>query len=189
MVTKGLDFKNVGLVGVINADPLLFFPDFRAHERAFQLLTQVSGRAGRSAQRGKVLIQSFSPKHPVLQQVIQANFDAMYRQQLQERQTFHYPPFHRLIRLSVKARDYQKAEMAAQWLADVLRQNLNNPVLGPVDPMVARVRNQYIKQILLKYPNNSLRRPIKEVLSKTLKSLASIGKFRSVKISVDIDPV
>ena len=188
MVTKGLDFKNVGLVGVINADPLLFFPDFRAHERAFQLLTQVAGRAGRSSEQGKVLIQSFSPAHPVLQQVIQTNYEALYTQQIHERRTFDYPPFFRLIRISLKARDYQKAQQAAQWLHDVLAQHLTTPILGPVDPVVARVRNQYIKQLLLKYPDNTSRKHIKDVLSKALKSIEAIGQFRSVKINIDVDP-
>lgn len=188
MVTKGLDFKNVGLVGVINTDPLLFFPDFRAHERAFQLLTQVAGRAGRSSTRGRVLLQTFSPEHPVLQQVIQNNYEALYAQQISERKTFDYPPFYRLIRISLKARDFQKVEQAAQWLANVLNQYLSSPVLGPVDPVVARVRNQYIKQLMIKYPDNTQRKQIKENLSRALKSLEAVGQFRAVKVNVDIDP-
>lgn len=188
MVTKGLDFKAVGLVGVINTDPLLFFPDFRAHERAFQLLTQVAGRAGRSATSGKVLLQTFSPAHPVLQQVLNNNYDALYTQQLNERKTFEYPPFYRLIRIALKARDYQKVNQAAQWLADVLAQHLNSPVLGPVDPAVARVRNQFIKQILLKFPDNASRSQVKDIVSSALKSFEAVGHFRSVKISLDIDP-
>ena len=188
MVTKGLDFKNVGVVGVINADSLLFFPDFRAHERAFQLLTQVAGRAGRSREQGRVMIQSFSPAHPVLQHVIQADYEALYAQQIHERKTFEYPPFFRLIKVSLKSRDYQKAQQAAQWLHDVLSQHLTTPILGPVDPMVARVRNEYIKQLMLKYPDNSSRKYIKDVLSNALKSIEVIGQFRSVKINVDVDP-
>ena len=188
MVTKGLDFKNVGLVGVINTDPLLFFPDFRAHERAFQLLTQVAGRAGRSSTRGRVLLQTFSPEHPVLQQVIQNNYEALYAQQISERKTFDYPPFYRLIRISLKARDFQKVEQAAQWLANVLNQYLPSPVLGPVDPVVARVRNQYIKQLMIKYPDNAQRKQIKDNLSRALKSLEAVGQFRAVKVNIDIDP-
>jgi primosomal protein N' (replication factor Y) len=188
MVTKGLDFKNVGLVGVINTDPLLFFPDFRAHERAFQLLTQVAGRAGRSSTRGRVLLQSFSPEHPVLQQVIQNNYEALYTQQISERKTFDYPPFYRLIRISLKARDFQKVEQASQWLANVLNQYLPTPVLGPVDPVVARVRNQYIKQLMIKFPDNTQRKQIKENVSRALKSLEAVGQFRAVKVNVDIDP-
>ena len=188
MVTKGLDFKNVGLVGVINADSLLFFPEFRAHERAFQLLTQVAGRAGRSATRGKVLIQTFSPQHPVLQQVLFADYNALYEQQIKERKSFDYPPFYRLIRISLKARDYQRVDQAAQWLFDVLNQQVSVPVLGPVDPLVARVRNQYIKQILIKFPDNRSRQYMKGVLQKVLKSFDAVGQFRSVKIVVDVDP-
>ena len=188
MVTKGLDFKNVGLVGVINTDPLLFFPDFRAHERAFQLLTQVAGRAGRSSTQGRVLLQTFSPEHPVLQQVIQNNYAALYAQQISERKPFDYPPFYRLIRISLKARDFQKVDQAAQWLANVLNQYLPTPVLGPVDPVVARVRNQYIKQLMIKYPDNAQRKQVKENLSRALKSLDAVGQFRAVKVNVDIDP-
>ena len=188
MVTKGLDFKNVGLVGVVSADSLLFFPDFRAHERAFQLLTQVAGRAGRSATRGKVLIQTFSPQHPVLQQVLHSNYDALYQQQIEERLSFDYPPFYRLIRLSLKARDYQRLSQAAQWLCDVLNQQLSVAVLGPVDPLVARVRNQYIKQLLIKFPDNNTRQHVKQLLEKALKSFDAIGQFRSVRVGVDVDP-
>lgn len=188
MVTKGLDFKNVGLVGVINTDPLLFFPDFRAHERAFQLLTQVAGRAGRSSTKGKVLLQTFSPEHPVLQQVIHNNYEGLYAQQISERKNFDYPPFYRLIRISLKARDYQKVDQAAQWLVDVLNQYLSSPVLGPVDPVVARVRNQYIKQLMIKYPDTSQRKKIKEQVSRALKSFAAVGQFRAVGVNIDIDP-
>ena len=188
MVTKGLDFKNVGLVGVINTDPLLFFPDFRAHERAFQLLTQVAGRAGRSSVAGRVLMQTFSPEHPVLQQVLQSNYNGMYQQQIQERKNFDYPPFFRLIRLSLKARDYQKTAQAAQWLYDVLSQTIHTPILGPVEPAIGRVRNQYIQQLMLKFPDNSGRKQLKELLNRAMKSFAAVGQFRSVKISVDIDP-
>lgn len=188
MVTKGLDFKSVGLVGVINTDPLLFFPDFRAHERAFQLLTQVAGRAGRSSTQGRVLLQTFSPEHPVLQQVIQNNYAALYAQQISERKTFDYPPFYRLIRITLKARDFQKVDQAAQWLANVLNQYLPIPVLGPVDPVVARVRNQYIKQLMIKYPDNTQRKQIKENVSRALKSFEAVGQFRAVKVNIDIDP-
>lgn len=189
MVTKGLDFKSVGLVGVVNADSLLFFPDFRAHERAFQLLTQVAGRAGRSATQGKVLIQTFSPTHPVLQQVLQSNYQALYQQQVEERQCFHYPPFYRLIRISLKARDYQRVDQAAQWLFDVLNQHLSGRILGPVDPFVPRIRNLYIKQLMIKFPDNPSRQEIKHRLAKALKSFEAIGQFRSVRVSVNIDPV
>lgn len=188
MVTKGLDFKSVGLVGVINADPLLFFPDFRAHERAFQLLTQVAGRAGRSSEKGRVLIQSFSPQHPVLQQVLKADYQALYTQQLQERKTFDYPPFYRLIRVALKARDYQRVDQAAHWLVSLLQQHLTTPILGPVDPLVGRVRNQYIKQILLKFPDNNNRLFVKDTLSKSIKSMESIGQFRAVRVNIDVDP-
>ena len=151
-------------------------------------MTQVAGRAGRSSTQGRVLLQTFSPEHPVLQQVIQNNYAALYAQQISERKTFDYPPFYRLIRITLKARDFQKVDQAAQWLANVLNQYLPTPVLGPVDPVVGRVRNQYIKQLMIKYPDNALRKQIKENLSRALKSLDAVGQFRAVKVNVDIDP-
>ena len=152
------------------------------------MLSQVAGRSGRSKEQGRVLIQTFTPDHPVLQQVVKANYSALYNQQIKERKTFDYPPFYRLIRISLKARDYQKVDRASQWLFALLEQHLNTPILGPVDPVVGRVRNQYIKQILLKFPDNTAREFVKKTLAKSMKSMESIGQFRSVKINVDIDP-
>lgn len=189
MVTKGLDFKHVGLVGVIQADSLLFYPDFRAHERAFQLLTQVAGRAGRLEGQSKVMIQSFSPQHPVLQKVVKSNYAALYEKELIERKTFDYPPFFRLIRITLKARDYARVEQASKWMVDVLQHHLVYTVLGPVDPMIPRIRNQYLKQLMIKFPASAARNPIKNTLTRTLQSFETIGSFRSVKVNIDVDPV
>ena len=188
MVTKGLDFKHVGLVGVINADPMLYFPDFRSHERAYQMLTQVAGRAGRSAEKGTVIIQTFSPQHPILQQVRMGNYNELFNTQLKERKAFDYPPYFRLVRIVLRARDYHKVEKAAKWITDVLIQYLTHPVLGPVDPPVARVRTQYLKQILIKFPDDSKRNYSKKIIVKSLKSFDAIGQFRAVKVNVDVDP-
>ncbi len=151
MLTKGLDFRNVTLVGIMNADSMLNFPDFRAHERSYQLIAQVSGRAGRTEKQGKVLVQTYNPYHQILQQVSANKFEEMYKEQLEERRNFKYPPFHRLIRITLKHRDYQKIEEASIWLAKALRQTLGpDAVLGPETPSVARIRNQYRRNVLIK---------------------------------------
>lgn len=188
MITKGLDFKNVGLVGVINADALLFFPDFRAHEKAFQLLTQVAGRAGRYQGESKVMIQSFSPDHMVIKQVKENDYQSLYTQQLHERKTFEYPPFNRLIRLTLRGRDYTTVDQAATWLGGVLHRQISTPILGPVDPSIGRIRNQYHKQILIKFPNQKGRSSIKTNVSRAIKSMEAIGNFRSVRVNIDVDP-
>lgn len=188
MVTKGLDFENVALVGVINADPLLYFPEFRAHERGYQMLSQVAGRSGRSKERGSVLIQTFSPDHEVLQQVIDSNYAALFQSQLVERKKFQYPPFYRLIKITLKARDYHKVDQASQWLANVLHTNLSVEILGPVDPPVGRVRNLFLKQILIKFSSKADRTAVKRNLKMAIKSFESIAAYRAVRLNVDVDP-
>jgi primosomal protein N' (replication factor Y) len=188
MLTKGLDFKNVALVGVLNADPLLNFPEFRAHERSFQMLSQVAGRSGRSNEQGQVLIQTFTPEHPVLIQVIKNNYDALFNSQLRERREYQYPPFYRLIRITLKSKDYNQVDQASQWLVGALNINLKGSVLGPVDPPISRVRNLYHKQLLVKFIDNSSRNKVKEIVVSSLKSFEAIGAYRSVRVSVDVDP-
>jgi primosomal protein N' (replication factor Y) len=188
MLTKGLDFKNVALVGVLNADPLLNFPEFRAHERSFQMLSQVAGRSGRSNEQGQVLIQTFTPEHPVLIQVIKNNYDALFNSQLLERREYQYPPFYRLIRVTLKSKDYNQVDQASQWLVGALNINLKGSVLGPVDPPISRVRNLYHKQLLVKFIDNSSRNKVKEIVVSSLKSFEAIGAFRSIRVSVDVDP-
>ncbi len=188
MLTKGLDFKNVALVGVINADPLLNYPDFRAHERGFQILSQVAGRSGRSKEQGKVMIQTFTPDHTILAQVINNDYDSFFTTQLREREEYQYPPFHRLIRIALKARDYQKADMASQWFANTLALRLKSPILGPVSPAISRIRNQYHKQILIKFTNNTERNKVKEVIKRIIKSFETISGYKGVKVSIDVDP-
>ena len=188
MLTKGLDFKNVALVGVLNADPLLNFPEFRAHERSFQMLSQVAGRSGRSNEQGQVLIQTFTPEHPVLIQVIKNNYDALFNSQLRERREYQYPPFYRLIRITLKSKDYNQVDQASQWLVGALNINLKGSVLGPVDPPISRVRNLYHKQLLVKFIDNSSRNKVKEIVVSSLKSFEAIGAYRSIRVSVDVDP-
>ncbi|MGY5847201.1 replication restart helicase PriA [Salegentibacter sp. HM20] len=188
MLTKGLDFRNVGLVGVMNADNLLNFPDFRAHERSFQLMLQVAGRAGRTKKRGKVLIQSYNPNHQIVQQVSTGDYDGMYKDQLEERYNYKYPPFYRLIRFSLKSRDYSATNEAADWLAQGLRNSFGEMVLGPEFPPVARIRNEYYKNIVLKIPQKQSLGKTKAVVKRLLDSFNAIAPFRKVKVVVNVDP-
>src|SRR5690606_19830096 len=129
MVTKGLDFRNVSLVGIMNADTMLNFPDYRAHERSFQMLTQVAGRAGRTQKRGKVLIQTYNPYHQILQQVTTNDYQGMYAEQLLERGQFGYPPLTKIIKLTLKGRDFNMVNQASDWMATSLRNVLGSGVL------------------------------------------------------------
>jgi len=141
MVTKGLDFRNVRLVGIMNADNMLNFPDFRAHERSFQLMLQVAGRAGRTDARGKVLIQTYNPYHKILQQVSTNDFVSMYQEQMNDRYNYKYPPIYRLIKITLKHKEYNRVNDASDWLAKSLRQVFGEYVLGPEFPPIARIRN------------------------------------------------
>ncbi|HET8838937.1 MAG TPA: primosomal protein N' [Flavobacteriaceae bacterium] len=188
MLTKGLDFRNVDLVAVMNADSLLNFPDFRAHERSFQLLLQVAGRAGRTKKQGKVLIQTYNPFHQILQQVSTGDYLGMYKQQLDERHNFKYPPIYRIIKLSFKGRDFNQVNEASAWFAKALRQTLKENVLGPEFPPIARIRNEYYKNIMLKIPPGQSLKKIKEYLKKVMGSYTAVAAFRRVKIVVTVDP-
>ena len=150
MVVKGLDFKNVLLVGVINADNILNFPDFRAHERSYQMLTQVAGRAGRLDKKGKVIIQTFQPDHPVLLQVLNYDYEQLFQTQKKERINYKYPPFYRMVKITFKCRHYENVNKASDWFSNVLKSSYKGTILGPVFPTIMRVRNQYQKQLIIK---------------------------------------
>lgn len=188
MLTKGLDFRNVSLVGIMNADSMLNIPDFRAFERSYQLIAQVSGRAGRTQKQGKVLVQTYNPYHQILQQVSANKFMAMFEEQLEDRRNFKYPPFYRLIRITLKHRDYQKIEESSVWLAQALRQVLGAAaVLGPETPAVARVRNQYRRNILIKLSRKQNATQVKDAISRVKTSFMAIPQFRSVRLIMDVD--
>lgn len=187
MLTKGLDFRNVALVGVMNADNSLNYPDFRAHEKTYQLMQQVAGRAGRTKKRGKVLIQTYNPYHKILQQVSTNNYAEMFKEQLEERYNFHYPPFYRLIKITLKHKDYNKVNLAADWFAKALRQYFSIPVLGPEYPAVSRVRNQYQKNITVKIPQGHSLVKVKKAIVRTHNSFHSVKDFRAVKTVLNID--
>ena len=188
MLAKGLDFENVSLVGVMNADGMLSFPDFRAHERAFQLMLQVAGRAGRKKKQGKVIVQTYNPYHNTIQQVTRNDYQAMFKEQMYERLNFKYPPFYRLIRLQLKHTDFEKVKNGSEWLATHLRTNIKDIlVLGPQAPTVNRIRNQYIQIILIKLPINKPSNVLKKNIQKSIQSMESIGNYRSVKITISVD--
>ena len=189
MITKGLDFKNVNLVGVLNTDHFLNFPDFRAHEKAFQVLTQVAGRSGRSGQRGKVFLQTYQPEHPIIKNVINNDYDEMYNNQLIERKDYNYPPFVRLIRITLKDKSYEKLNSSSDWINKVMRANYKGIVLGPVYPEVSRIKNKYHKEFLIKLAGLKELNNFRNTFQSILKSFDSISKYRSVRIIVDVDPI
>ncbi len=187
MLSKGLDFANVTLVGVLNADNMLNFPDFRAHERSFQMLTQVAGRAGRDKKRGKVAIQTFNPYHQILQQVTTNDYATMYKEQLDERYQYHYPPFNRLVKITLKHKDYSKVDAASKWLALSLVNSFGDDVLGPSSPAISRIRNQHIKTILIKLTKKHSLHQSKVIIQKIKNSFQSIADYRSVRFNIDVD--
>ena len=189
MVTKGLDFRNVSLVGIMNADTLLNFPDYRAHERSFQLLTQVAGRAGRTKKRGKVLVQTYNPYHQILQQVSNTNFEKMYAEQIYEREQYKYPPELRIIKITLKDKDYNKLNDASQWFANSLRNVLNDTVLGPEFPVVSRIRRLYLKNIILKVVRNKSITQTKNSIKRIEKSFNAISQYKSVKVVYNVDHI
>ena len=187
MLAKGLDFDNVSLVGIMNADNMLYHPDFRAFERSFQMMTQVAGRSGRAEKRGKVIIQAYNPLHNIIQQVTNNDYEGMYKEQLYERKIYYYPPFYRLIKLTLKHRDFEKLKEGSFWLYQVLQQNLTIPVLGPEEPAIGRIRNEYIRTILIKIPGETSLQGTKKTIQKILNSFDLVSQYRTIKVTVNVD--
>ncbi len=187
MLAKGLDFDNVSLVGIMNADNMLYHPDFRAFERSYQMMTQVSGRSGRSEKQGKVIIQTYNPNHNTIQQVVCNDYVAMYEEQMYERQIYKYPPYFKLIKLTLKHRDFDKLKEGSMWLYQVMQQNLGIPVLGPEEPAISRIRNEYIRTIMIKIPQNHSLQGTKKTIQKMLNSFDAVSQYRSIKIVVNVD--
>jgi len=187
MLAKGLHFDKVTLVGILNADNLLNQPNFRAYERAFQMIIQVSGRAGRKDIPGKVIVQTYNPFHNTLQQVLSNDYSSMYNEQIYDRKNFKYPPFFRLIKLTVKHKDFEKLKEGSLWLYNVLQQSLNMPVLGPEEPAISRIRNEYIRTILIKIPSNTHLGNTKQKIQKILMSFEAIAQYRAIKMTVNVD--
>ncbi|MCZ8196002.1 MAG: primosomal protein N' [Flavobacterium sp.] len=187
MLAKGLDFDNVSLVGIMNADNMLYHPDFRAFERSYQMMTQVAGRSGRSEKRGKVVIQTYNPNHNTIQQVTNNDYSGMYKEQLYERSIYKYPPYFRMIKFTLKHRDFDKLKEGSMWLYQVMQQNLSIPVLGPEEPPISRIRNEYIRTIMIKIPQNIPLTPTKKTIQKILNSFETVAQYRAIKIAVNVD--
>lgn len=189
MISKGLDFDKVNLVGIVNADQLLNFPDFRANEKAFQMIEQVAGRAGRRDKKGKVIIQTSNPNHKVLQMVSTHDYLKLYQSEMQERQQFHYPPYYRLIQLTLRSKDEQQVKKAAQHLAIQLKKAIGNKVIGPESPYISKVRNKYLQHLLIKFEREHISpAKIKMALKEQFDELAMHKEFKQVEIIPDVDP-
>jgi primosomal protein N' (replication factor Y) len=187
MLAKGLDFDNVSLVGIMNADNMLYHPDFRAFERSFQMMTQVAGRSGRSEKQGKVIIQTYNPDHNTIQQVTTTNYEGMYKEQLYDRQIYKYPPYFRIIKVTLKHRDFDKLKEGSLWLYQVMQKNLNIPVLGPEEPAISRIRNEYLRTIIIKIPVNISVINTKKTIQKILNSFDAVAQYRAIKVIVNVD--
>jgi primosomal protein N' (replication factor Y) (superfamily II helicase) len=191
MISKGLDFDKVSLVGIFDADRSINFPDFRSHERTFQLLTQVSGRAGRRKTQGKVVIQTADPMQEILQRIVLNDYEGFYENEIAERKKFHYPPFTRIIKVVLKHKEQEKVMQASAQLADILRIEFGEEmILGPQAPLVERVRNLFLQDIILKIPVNTGKlREIKQFIRREMDKIATDKAFKSIRIYADVDPV
>jgi primosomal protein N' (replication factor Y) len=189
MVTKGLDFGNVALVGILHADGMLHYPDFRSWERSYQLMAQVAGRAGRKQKRGRVIIQTFSPTHEVINYVVENNYEGLAAHQLQDRLYFHYPPFYRLIEFTLKGKDFDMLQFASDAFAKALRQHFGDRVLGPKPPPVARVRDEYLRTILIKIEREASSTRVRQILEAEITLFKARKDFAKIRIVPDVDPV
>jgi primosomal protein N' (replication factor Y) len=189
MVAKGLDFGNVTTIGIISADSMLNYPDFRAFERSYQMLSQVSGRAGRRTKQGKVIIQAYDTSHRIISQVVKNDYEGMFDTEILERRNFHYPPLYRLIQINVKHKDLTKLLLIASSLAKILRSQFGDRVLGPEAPMISRIRNYYIQTVLLKVEREGVSiQKIKEALQQILVNFDSLPTNKGVYMHIDVDP-
>ncbi|GHT50774.1 hypothetical protein AGMMS49982_06730 [Bacteroidia bacterium] len=189
MISKGLDFEKVGLVGILNADALMNHPDFRAYERAYQLMSQVSGRAGRRKERGEVILQTSHIDHALIQSVLQQNYTEMYTTQMQERELFRYPPLFRLIHITLKHRLDDTVRDLSEAFAAQLREKLGDRVLGPDRPAVSKIQNLYLRQIVLKVENKVSMTVLREILEAIQANLWAQKAFRYAIVQFDVDPM
>ena len=191
MVSKGLDFDKVNLVGIFDTDRMIHFPNFRSHERAYQLITQVSGRAGRKSKTGQVIIQTNDPTQELLQLVTEGNYRSYYELEIQDRERFHYPPFTRLIAVTFKHRDKQTSFQAADfYYREIIKQLKNQRIIGPVEPVIGKIRNLYLHQITLKLAKQGINLPaVKEYLKSVAKMMNSMPGFKGVGVVFDVDPI
>ena len=188
MISKGLDFEHVNVVGILNADTMLNYPDFRSYERAFQLMAQVAGRAGRKDKQGLVILQTKSPELPVISQVLNNDYEQLYEDQLAERQVFRYPPFYRLIYVYLKHRKEDVIDQAAEMASGLLRAGLGNRVLGPDKPPIARIQTLFIKKIMIKVELSVSMAKVRDYLKGVQRTLLEDARFRSLIVYYDVDP-
>lgn len=189
MVSKGLDFDRVSVVGILNADSMLNYPDFRSYERAFQLMAQVAGRAGRKNGQGVVVLQTKSPDLPLIREVMDNDYLRMYREQMEEREMFRYPPFYRLVYVYLKHRKEDVLDQAADWMAQCLRKGLGERILGPDKPSVARIQTLYIKKIVVKVEQQASMSKVRAYLRSVQQALMEDRRFRSLTVYYDVDPM
>jgi len=189
MISKGFDFKNLTLCGILNADSMLFFPDFRAEERTFQQLTQVSGRTGRTEVRGKVIIQSSNPENQVFTDVANNDYKGFYKRSMSERSRFAYPPYTKLVKIQVKHKDEPLAMRSAFYLANLLRQTFGGGVLGPEPPVISKLQNFYIQEILLKISKKYYGSTAKKIIMENINSTKAVAEKSGLIISVNVDPM
>ena len=189
MVTKGLDFDRVNLVGVFDADRIIHFPDFRSYERAFQLITQVSGRAGRRDSLGQVLIQTHNPKHPIFRQITTHDVIGFLEEQLYDRKQGFYPPYSRVINITLKHKNKSTCERAADQFANHLKTIRDLYVFGPAEPIISKIRNEFIQSIMIKIPRDYGRlSSIKHQIKLQEEALSNEASFRGTKLIFDVDP-
>ena len=189
MVSKGLDFDRVSVVGILNADSMLNYPDFRSYERAFQLMAQVAGRAGRKNKQGLVVLQTKSPDLPLIHQVVANDYNGLYQTQIDERRLFKYPPFYRLIYVYLKHRKEEVLEQAADLMAGYLRNGLGERVLGPDRPPVSRIQTLFIRKIVVKIEQQASMSKVREYLQQVQRTIIEDERFRSLLVYYDVDPM
>lgn len=189
MVTKGLDFEHVSVVGVVNADNLINYPNFRSYERAFQQMTQVSGRAGRHGDAGRVIIQTYNPNHQILQKVVDNDYEGLYGDQDNERRVFRYPPYYKLVEVTLKHRESELLNDAAEWMAAQMRGAFGNRVMGPEYPLVSRVRALYIKTITVRFERNEAIADAKRLMMQMADDLVKQEGWGRVAVHFDVDPM
>jgi len=189
MVTKGLDFDNVSVVGILNADNMLNFPDFRAFERSYQLMSQVSGRAGRKSKRGKVVVQTYDPYHPIIRQVINHDYLGMYEDEIVQRKKYKYPPFYRLIYFSFQHKDKEVLNAGTAEFTNELRAKFGDRVLGPEFPVISRIKNLYIKNTMLKVEREVSTIKTRELIMQVKNNFEAFSKYKSIRITIDVDPM
>ncbi len=189
MISKGLDFDNVALAAILNADNMLHFPDFRAHEYAFQLIMQTIGRSGRGLNNAEVYIQTSTPEHPLFNHIVNNNYTQFFAHMMSERQAFKYPPYFRIIKLTIKHTDLQTASLGAEFIAKALRSSFGERVLGPDSPIVERINNQYIKNIIIKIELDANISRAKQIIVDINSQIRQNTSFKKLSIITDVDPI